>query len=161
MESTHRADVCAPEPHTCGKMQLREQLSTIVSPRLIDTSPVPATTTIIFKAWAQQYLKELFIYIKLAKSPALAQTHAKSFVRRVVSIKHHHHCHHILTYVEYVGLVTPGPGAYVAPSAFGVYVGEKALLAQQEANNSAKAKSVIKLYNNGYEDVKTMINNTF
>lgn len=56
---------------------------------------------------------------------------------------------------------TPGPGAYVAPSAFGVYVGEKALLAQQEATNSAKAKSVIRLYNNGYEDVKTMINNTF
>ena len=92
----------------------------------------------------------------------MAQTHAKSFVRRVVSIKgYHYHQHHILTLIFCVVLVTPGPGAYVAPSAFGVYVGEKALLAQQEATNSAKAKSVIRLYNNGYEDVKTMINNTF
>ena len=27
-------------------------------------------------------------------------------------------------------LVTPGPGTYVAPSAFGVYVGERALLGE-------------------------------
>ena len=37
--------------------------------------------------------------------------------------------------------VTPGPGTYIAPSAFGVYVGEKALMEDISRRDSSIQKS--------------------
>ena len=59
-------------------------------------------------------------------------------------------------------IVTPGPGAYVAPSAFGVYVGEKALMA--EAGSALSKRSLSRgarspsRENGGYDDVRRIIN---
>lgn len=64
-------------------------------------------------------------------------------------------------------IVTPGPGAYVAPSAFGIYVGERALL---ENKSQRQHSSVPKMRttpggtaqsSSGFDDIKKLINNTY
>ena len=63
-------------------------------------------------------------------------------------------------------IVTPGPGAYIAPSAFGVYVGERALIsgdAQRHSTSVPKMRTPITglKKSNGFDDVKKLINHTF
>ena len=62
-------------------------------------------------------------------------------------------------------IVTPGPGTYIAPSAFGIYVGEKALI-ENEARRDSSVPRTGKRRNHEkvslsleFENIKKLYNN--
>ena len=62
-------------------------------------------------------------------------------------------------------IVTPGPGTYIAPSAFGIYVGEKALI-ENEARRDSSIPRTGKRRNHEkvslsleFENIKKLYNN--
>ena len=117
-----------------AKAQWRGPLSTTEFRVLMCLSQVQAGTITVTRVWAQIFWNEHFQWLERDWRVALVPILARSSSQTAVSITS-------VSYLIYYTLVTPGPGTYIAPSAFGVYVGEKALVEAGSSFTSNKSST--------------------
>ena len=148
---------------TYARTSIRKIRSMTVSLRLTNISLVRAGTIRAIRAWALMCLKKRYQWPNRDRALALVMNPEKSSSQLAVSCKSNMNFHSNFLFLDLI--VTPGPGTYIAPSAFGIYVGEKALI-ENEARRDNSVPRTGKRRNHEkvslsleFENIKKLYNN--